>query len=177
MRRPLASLHTSRLRAPLSLQSSCQSLNAWLRLPLFLPLAPLLLVLLSLLLPLLSLSMLAHGAQRLRRASQSVFAPASNLIFLTWMHLLAGGALDALVPYVVVRVGGRMQCLRGSSDAGPSSGFCATPRVHVLHAFALSNLRLTRPTDNINAGWFCPHRILECSSAVGKIVGTSVRSC
>jgi protein Mpv17 len=32
---------------------------------------------------------------------QSVFAPASNLIFLTWMHLLAGGALDALVPYVV----------------------------------------------------------------------------
>ena len=34
---------------------------------------------------------------------QSLFAPASNLVFLTWMHLLAGGSLDALVPYVVVR--------------------------------------------------------------------------
>ena len=35
-------------------------------------------------------------------AAQSVFAPASNLVFLTWMHLLGGGTLAALMPYIVV---------------------------------------------------------------------------
>ena len=68
------------------------------------------------LLPLFSLQLNAPGPDRSWRALQSVFAPASNLIFLTWMHLLAGGGLDALVPYVVVRIDRCVQCLVGHSD-------------------------------------------------------------
>ena len=47
-------------------------------------------------------ALLPSSSRLLRCAAQSVFAPASNLIFLTWMHLLGGGSLNALMPYIVV---------------------------------------------------------------------------
>ena len=35
--------------------------------------------------------------------AQALFAPATNVVFLSWMHILGGGEAGAMIPYVLVR--------------------------------------------------------------------------
>lgn len=35
-------------------------------------------------------------------AVQTLFAPASNVVFLAWMHILGGGGVGGMIPYIAV---------------------------------------------------------------------------